>query len=374
TWDSRFYEIHTDLPREEVIDYARHVDLIYSEFERRFAHLRDRRRVDQPLYLFASQRDYLQFMGSMGVDATNSGGMFFYLGTRGGLATFVDRPDRAQALATLRHEAFHQFAHNYLGQTLPTSINEGLAQYFENIVIVNGRIRTGMADRRRIEQVRSMIDDNRAMPLDALLNITDQQWHETLRTDARAASDLYAQSWSLVYFLVHADGRYRAAFETYLSQISRGSHSRQAMKAAFDTDDFSVAEVPWMRFAWELEPDPITTTQSHMEFLGEGIVTLMQRTGKAPPTLHHLRKELQSHGFRMHFQSHGVQFEMDATSDQVFQYERAPGQWEDFEMIEPAEAGQPPRLVAPHARWRPVLVWEEDSDGNFVYDVVYQGG
>ncbi|MFA9479663.1 DUF1570 domain-containing protein [Phycisphaerales bacterium AB-hyl4] len=374
TWDSRYYTIHTNLPREDVIEYAQHMDLIYAEFERRFAHMRDRRRVDQPLYLLATQRDYLAFLATMGIDGTNSGGMFFHRGARGGLASYVDRPDRAQAFATLRHEAFHQFAHNYLGATLPTSINEGIAQYFENIVIVDGQIRTGLADRARIEQVRRMIDEGRTMPLDTLLNISNQQWAATLRTNPAAASDLYAQSWSLVYFLVHADRRFRDAFERYLAEIGRGLHSRQAMQRAFDTDDFSVAEDAWQRFAMNLEPDPVTTTQAHLEFLGEGMVLLLQRDGELPRTFHRLRNELRSRGFRTHYHSHAIQFHYDAADDHVFQYERAPGRWEDFEMIDPAGPGEPPRLLAPRARWRPMLVWDQDSDGNLVYDVVFQGG
>ncbi|MEX1017243.1 MAG: DUF1570 domain-containing protein [Phycisphaeraceae bacterium] len=373
TWESRFYEIHTNLPREEVIEYARHMDLVYAEFERRFAHLRDRRRVDQPLYLLATQQDYMHLLGSVGIDGTGSGGMFFIRGTTGGLATFVDRPDRAQALATLRHEAFHQFAHNFLGPNLPTSINEGLAQYFENIVIVNGTMRTGMADRRRIAQVKQMLEEGRAMPLDQLLNITGEQWGATLRSDPRAASDLYAQSWSLVYFLAQADRRYQAAFNDYLAELSRGLHSRQAMERAFGVEDFAAAQPAWVRFVSELEPDPVTTAQGHLEFLGEGLLTLMQRDGEAPDTFDGLRDTLRSRGFTTVSRSHALEFRHSAEDERMFQYERAPETWVDFEMHEPAEEGQPPRLAAPHARWRPVLVWDEDSEGNLVYDVVYHG-
>lgn len=373
TWNSRHYEIHSNLPRDEVIDYAQHMDLIYAEFARRFAGFRDRRRASHPLYLVRTREDYVRLLAGFGIDGSYSGGMFFRRGRESGLATWVERPDRSQAFATLRHEAFHQFAHNYLGRTLPTSINEGIAQYFENIVIVNGRVEAGLTDTRRIEQVKAMIEQDGAMPLDTLLNISSEQWHDAMRNSGRGGSDLYAQSWSLVYFLVHGeDGRFRRPFDVYLQQLSRGRSSRQAMQHAFRTDDFATAEPAWLAFAREQRPDPATTAQAHLEFLADGVLAIRERGDELPASFDALRDALRSRGFRTTHSSHGASFSYDANDDHVFQYEREPDQWVDFEMLEPADADEPPQLTAPHARWQPTLTWSRDEQDNLLYDITFQ--
>ena len=67
----------------------------------------------------------------------------------------------------LQHEGFHQFAFNHIGEALPTWINEGLAQYFEDAIIVGDKMTTGLANARRVEQVKQALEDGRAMDFKA---------------------------------------------------------------------------------------------------------------------------------------------------------------------------------------------------------------
>src|SRR5690606_31021984 len=114
----------------------------------------------------------------------------------------------------------------------------------------------------------------------------------------------------------------------------------------------------------ELTPDPVTTTQAHLEFLGAGLRVLVQHNQPIPDTFDGLRADLRRRNFATTHRSHTVTSRYTADDELVFQYESAPGDWHDFEMIEPDEPDQPPALVAPHARWRPMLVWERDSEGD----------
>ena len=134
---SHHYHIHTNLSREETVPFGRHMDAVFAQYERRFADYTERHAGLMPLYLFRHQDEYLDFMRHHGIDATGSGGMFFVTHSIRGLATWAHGHSRSQTLRTLQHEGFHQFAWNHLGPNLPTWMNEGLAQYFEDAVILD---------------------------------------------------------------------------------------------------------------------------------------------------------------------------------------------------------------------------------------------
>ena len=78
TYESRAYKIHTNLTREEALEYGVHMDLIYKEYAKRFATLRGEGRSKQNLYLLRTRRDYIEAMAAFGIRAEASGGMFFW--------------------------------------------------------------------------------------------------------------------------------------------------------------------------------------------------------------------------------------------------------------------------------------------------------
>ena len=292
-----------------------------------------------------------------------------------GVAMYVQRPNRVSTQAVMRHEAFHQFAHNFLGRTLPHTIDEGIAQYFEKVIVVDGQVHAGLVNRHWLEGVQQMIEKDRVLPLDTLLHLSSTQWEGILRDHPELRGELYLQAWSLVHFLVHGDdGHYREPFENYLELISKGRQSRQALREAFGVDSLSAAEESWRRFFAELEPDPVMITQAHLLFLADGLLRLHDRRGHTPETFDELRIALRvlPHGQTYPF-SPSVRVSYSAEDDRTFQYPVGEDEWRNFQLLEPTEEGDPPAIVAPEARWRPTLVWSRDGHGNLVYDIEYHG-
>ena len=70
------------------------------------------------------------------------------------LAVYLEGQGRAAMRKTLRHEAFHQFADDRLGDGLPVWVNEGLAQIFEESLRVGDGLRIGLLPPERLRQLQ----------------------------------------------------------------------------------------------------------------------------------------------------------------------------------------------------------------------------
>jgi len=249
TFKSRFYTVHTTLSKEDVRPLAHHMDLVFAHYKRRFKNFDRRNTQPQDLYLFRKRGQYVQFIKQHGIPAKNSGGMFFVARDARGLATYVQGRQKEQVLEVLQHEGFHQFAWNYIGRRLPQWVNEGLAQYFEDAKIRGGDIELGRADRRRLRVLEQAMRKDRLMPLEKIIKLDNRQWNNVLNSDAEAGTYMYAQAWSMVYFLIHGDnGRYQDAFKQYLHMLADGKANNQAVEKAFDTSSFEAMRRRWLLF------------------------------------------------------------------------------------------------------------------------------
>lgn len=370
---SKSYQIHTNLSRDEVRDFGKHMDAVYAQYEDRFRDFHTRGGAQMPLYLLRTEDEYLRFMQTQDIDAKNTGGMFFYSPGSQGLATWAQGRSRSQTFQVLQHEGFHQFAFNHLGRELPTWINEGLAQYFEDAIIVGNKMTTGLANERRVAQVRHALETDTGIDFEVLVAISSEEWAETLRTKPYRASLLYAQSWSIVFYLIHGENeKYQPVFARYLQKVSAGRDSRSAMQEAFGTDDLTPLANKWRGFATKQEPDPINTAASRMEFLGEALKFMDQRGEPAPRTLGLLRESLQARRFVLTRQSHGITVEMKAEDPDLYRYQRRNGSTGLFKLLEPSRDDLPPRITATGLSPEPTLIWSRDPEGNLVQDIEYR--
>ena len=219
---------------------------------------------------FCSPAEYLEFMRYHGIDASGSGGMFFVTHSIRGLATWAQGHSRSQTLRTLQHEGFHQFAWNHLGPNLPTWMNEGLAKYFEDGVSLEHGMELGLGDPDRIARVREALRYKYTVKMDELLSLSNQQWSATLQRNGSRSELLYAQSWSMVYYLIHGDdGRYLRSFEVYLRLLSEGHAHDKAVRSAFGVGALDGIEPRWRRLAVEQQPDPVTVPVERREVRGQ---------------------------------------------------------------------------------------------------------
>jgi len=370
---SKSYLIHTNLTRDEVRDFGRHMDTVFDQYEERFRDFHARSQNQMPLYLFRTEAQYLGFMADQDFKAHNTGGMFFFSPKSQGLATWTQGRSRSQTFQVLQHEGFHQFAFNHMGTELPTWINEGLAQYFEDAIIVGEQMTTGLASTRRLEQVQHALNAGTAFDFETLVGLTPEAWADTLHNDPDRAALMYAQSWSIVFFLIHGDhDKYQPAFARYLKKVSTGRDSQSAFAEIFGAGALRPLSKRWAGFASKQQPDPINTAASRMEFLGEALRFMDQRDEPAPKTIKELRDSLQSRNFVLTRSTHGITTESSADDPDLYRYLRRNGTMALFKLLEPARNDLPPRITATGLHPEPTLVWSRDTNGDLVQDIEYR--
>lgn len=371
---SRFYTLHTNLDREEAIPYGRHMDAVFAEYQKRFAGFREGAPGAMSLYLFRTQQQYEQFLERHRINAANTGGMFFVQNRLQGLATFVQGRGVHATFAVLQHEGFHQFAFHHIGPDLPNWVNEGIAQYFEDAVLVGDQMYQGLANARRVAAVKASLAARKIIPFDKLLPMSQDQWHKAVTAGSEEAAQLYDQSWSMVYFLIHGEeGRYRAAFERYLFLVSKGKDGGTAFREAFGAPDTAAFRQRWEEFARTIEPDPVNVALERMEFLGESLRFLKQRGETMPTSMEALRVRLRAIRFQaVKRDQHGLTIRASGTDETLYRYRRADGAEAQFKLLTPEGKDLLPRIAAPGLRPEPTLVWSRDRQSQLVQELSFR--
>lgn len=374
---SRHYVIYTNLTREETLPYGRHMDELFDQYQRRFSSFVPRNPEPMPLYLLRTREQYVRYLAGYHIDASNAGGMFFVTHAAQGLATWAESGSRLKTFRILQHEGFHQFAWNYLGPNLPVWVNEGLAQYFEDAILVNGKMQLGIPGGSRIERVHQAIDDQDLLSFDRLMHINGEHWGRTLRTNPEGASLMYAQSWSIIYYLIHAeDGKHKDAFLDYLKLLNRGNDNDQAWLLSFGTVGLAALEHDWRDYAARQQPDALATATDRLEFLGTGLRLLDEQGREMPDSIDELQDQLQRFGFRLRKRELGVTRDQSAEDEQLFRFERGGASGNPYQapfiLLAPSRSDLPPRILAPGLSPEPTLIWHRDADGKLVQDIEYR--
>jgi len=134
----------------------------------------------------------------------------------------LGRPEAANLVATIVHEATHQIAYNCGAQTrladVPVWLSEGLAMYFETPDLSGSRTWRGVGavNRNRLEQFRRY---SRNRPPDSLTKLLETD--DRLQT-TDAVLDAYAESWALTYYLIRQRPKDFAAYLKALAAKTPG--------------------------------------------------------------------------------------------------------------------------------------------------------
>ncbi|MEM6459212.1 MAG: DUF1570 domain-containing protein [Planctomycetota bacterium] len=312
-------------------------------------------------------------MGEFGIDASASGGMFFWNNTMTGMSTWVEGVPRGYVFETLQHEGFHQFAHHKLGDELPLWVNEGLAEYFGTAIIIDGDVRTGIIDKDRIDTIRAAFADGTALGFVELLDTDMTRWHHNMRTGSPKSGLQYDQSWALVHFLIHGDnGKYRSAFGRYLVLLSNGRDHVQAFRETFGDNTAAFAR-RWARFIETAETDHYSLALKRLQFLGAGLLHLHRTSAADPPAdADALRAALRAADFEVATLTDAGPKTTSASDDTLYAYEDKGGDPHPFELM-PAEKGSrlPPTLRAGQLRPVPTLTWVRDDEGHLRAEIEY---
>jgi hypothetical protein len=299
--ESQHYQIHTDLDAKLAEDLARRMDLMYDEYARRLVQFSppsgDGAKAFQ-VNLYAKRADYMTLTSNR---FPNTGGVF--MPARNLLAAFLETQGRDGLRRTLQHEAFHQFAFTAISHNLPVWLNEGLAQFFEEGIVIDNIVTVGQVPPRRIRQLQADMKAKRLVPFDKFLALSDAQWEQTLADKNRAAAQ-YNQSWAMVQFLIGAtneegEPKYRARFIEMLKSIHQGTDPQLAWQQQFLTNikGFQDRFVEW---ANTLQPTELALYIEHQDVLADMMVELKSR-GLVFSNMEEFRKRLETAGYRLQY-------------------------------------------------------------------------
>jgi hypothetical protein len=279
TLATQHYLIHTDLDDDLARELADELEFCYGEFSRRLSMFDDLGRPgsDKPfdVYLLKNHSDYVKLSGG---EFPNTGGLF--LSQKRLLAVYLEDQGREQMRKTLRHEAFHQFAHEKVGPDLPVWLNEGLAQLFEESLRIEDQLRVGLVPPDRLRQLQHDISEGRLEDFEVILRLNEEGWSRTLADRGRAATH-YTQAWAMVHFLIYAqdaagNALYRDRFNAMLLDIAEGKTGWVAFTDRFgkNLDGFRQR---FTQYVQGLLPTPEAKTLDDQRVLAELLVLLRQR-------------------------------------------------------------------------------------------------
>ncbi len=290
---TKYYEVRTDMPPDDAMAHALHMDLTCEAYVSMFRGLNVRRPSRLRLFMFQSQDDYMAVLRhSLNVDGTGSQGMCITRKDSVTLAGFRGRAGDERFRQLLQHEGFHQFA-SILFPGLPTWINEGLAEVFERGVPVDGTLVIGEVRRRDRAALDARLESQQFMPFARFFAL--RNWGQAVR--GGAAGTNYLQAWSMSHFFLFAEnGALRPGFFKFLMLLNNGAKPEAAWLTAFGVPNFANMEAKWGAYVRDLRAEDYRETIRHLEFLAAGLLRLRE-DDVVPLTIDQLREELQKAKF-----------------------------------------------------------------------------
>jgi hypothetical protein len=379
TFNSRFYKVTTNLSdRALATDIAKHMDTVYAEYSARMAGFRPNPsaavRPDERmnLYVMKTQQEYLDLLAGFDVNAANSGGVFFRRRKGSGLATWVEGQTRLKMYYVLQHEGFHQFADARIASGLPPWVNEGLAEYFGDAVMVKGKLLAGKLDRERLNRIKRAIDDGAVLSFKELMNMDSRDWMERVTSGDKDSSLMYDMAWSVCYSLVQGGPKYRAALEQYLTLLNRGTAPRLAFDKVFGSDVESFQKA-WEKGVGRMEPDAWFTSVRHLQFIAAALKAFHAHQIEVK-SFDHLKEQMIRYKFRTEVRerdvvAQGKRKEEVQDAEQNFDFP-APA---TPELVASTDPKLPAGLVVKGIKPPLKLSWKLNDAGEVEEEIEYEG-
>lgn len=261
SYPSRYYLIQSDLPDANAIrEASARMTAMAEEYHRRTRDYSGTIQKRFDFFLFSKEKDYHDAGGPLGSAGVYNAG-------KEALMAMADHGVSPQLWHVVQHEGFHQFAHLVIGGSMPTWLNEGMAEYFgEGIWTGDGYV-VGVVPPPRLKRVQDAIRQQRIVPFVEMITMTAREWTGTVRESYKApvggsqgkptdkprpgkagdvtpdagkgdqATTNYDQAWAMVHFLVHADsGRSREALSNFITDVSRRRDWKQAFLDRFGSN------------------------------------------------------------------------------------------------------------------------------------------
>ncbi len=253
------FEIQSDVPLGEAIEFARRLEAFYDVFFTLLADLVGEnlplaRRFRAPsltgetsyrlhqVFYFATKDEYVEHLRlSTGDDIDQSLGYYNPprpgKGNRAVAYFFRDADGQLPVTATLYHEVSHQLLFETAGPNAYKKnvgnywVFEGLGTYFETVTPQSdGSLEVGGLVGERLSAAQQSLSDGRFLPLEQFLMLDQNSFNRPDRIHAN-----YRQAMALAVFLMQwNDGTYRDAFLDFVRDAYRGRIKRSTGRSLED--------------------------------------------------------------------------------------------------------------------------------------------
>ncbi|KMT65868.1 hypothetical protein [Catenovulum maritimum] len=167
--------VFTHLPRGFIEEFKAKLEIIMHSYESSFGlHLTQPESIN--ILILPNRTQYLDLMANLSIDASYSQGMYLYYANH----AFVEMKDEQQVVRTALHEAVHTINHFFVGFTARW-LNEGLAEYFETIVLAENESKPNVYLLPQPKRVDEIMDVNQ-------LATSNQQWNTKERSNLYLSS------------------------------------------------------------------------------------------------------------------------------------------------------------------------------------------
>jgi tetratricopeptide (TPR) repeat protein len=223
-------------------EIANHAELIRRAYDKVFSEIPKPDRKFR-IYVYADRESYLR-------NGNPPQALGFYSPIFRNLVLFK-RPPQEETLATLYHEAFHQYLHDY-NEAAPQWFNEGVGEYFGAFYYSREGKKEFMRSRPnkgRLNNAKFFISAKKCPPAADLMVMTQREMYQD-------GAVHYAQAWAMIYFMIEGKKpQYRNALMSYFQAFQKGLDAKEAFAATFGRLDMQKFDAEWKGFIMGLSEE-----------------------------------------------------------------------------------------------------------------------
>jgi hypothetical protein len=265
-YQTPYYTIYTDLDPDQAHEAALRMTRMAEEYHARTAGFSGQITGRLPFFLFKTDDEYHAAGG-----LPKSVGEF----TGDALMASADPSHAERTWQIVQHEGFHQFAAAVIGGELPVWANEGVAEYFGEAQFTGDGFVIGLIPPARLQRLRGEIEGPDARSIKTMMLMGPEQWTADLQKIN------YDQAWSMVHFLINADGgKYQAGFVNFMFQIGQGQAWPQAWQHNFANT--AAFESEWKNWWLAQSDDP--TAKLSIQATCQTLTSFLARAGSRHQT------------------------------------------------------------------------------------------
>jgi len=259
---SKHYEVKTDISQRIADLVSQHMEAMYQEYMRRFSDYDLKTPEPFNVVVFAKKEDY-----NAAVPPQMSGSMGAFIAGQRLLSAWKGDRSEEDLFRTLYHEGFHQFLFSTISNPVPIWVNEGFAEYFAEATWGGRGFTTGRVPYLRLFVLQKALAKGQHIPLAELFAMTDTTWMGNVGVDQDKVNIQYCEAWSVVHFLIHADGgRYRPRILAYLKRVGEGANNEETFRASFGSD-IKAFERAWAGYVKDLKPTSDEICRKNLEII-----------------------------------------------------------------------------------------------------------